>query len=195
MNTLYEDNLQKLITLSEKIIKIYNELYNLEIDHKKNTDKYNKYLSYLNLLIELENEIYPNISNEDIGNFINIIKDADSNLKLSDFSLIINDKNNTYYLKRILNNLRLENNQRLIKQFEKENNNNMINSLILNNLILEDICNSFLFEIESSINKINSKSYQDSLKMIKYILSFLNKSIENKLKNNFNIPNKLYGIY
>ena len=192
MNTLYEDNLQKIIVISEKIIKIYNNLYNLEINNKKETNLYKKYISYLNLLTELESETYSSISENDLSLFVGIIKESDPNIKLNDFSLVINDKYNSYVYKRILNNLRYENNKRLINLFEKEDDELMINSLLLDNLILEDIINAFIFETESSIKKTDNINYKNSFKMIKYLLSYLNKSIENNLKNGFNIPNKLF---
>ena len=192
MSTLYEDDLQKIIVISEKIIKIYNKLYNLEIDNKKETNLYKKNLSYLNLLIELEDEIYSHISEDNLSLFIDIIKESDPNTKLNDFSLLINDKYNSYVYKRILNNLRYENNKRLINLFEKEDNETMINSLLLDNLILEDIINAFIFETELSIKKTDNINYKNSFKMIKYLLSYLNKSTENNLKNGFSIPNKLF---
>ena len=192
MKSLYEDKLQELIILSEKILKIYNKLYNLEINNLKNKDEYKKNIKYLNLLIELEDEIYSNLSDKDISLYIDIIKQSDFNIKLSDFSLIINDIHNSYNLKRILNSLRFEYNKRLIIYLQKENSEEMANSLLLNKFISEDIINSYLFIIENSFSKIKNMEYKTSLKMIKYIFSYLNKKIENKYKNNFIIPSKIY---
>ena len=192
MKSLYEDKLQELIILSEKILKIYNKLYNLEINNLKNKDEYKINIKYLNLLIELEDEIYSNLSDKDISLYIDIIKQADFNIKLSDFSLIINDIHNSYNLKRILNSLRFEYNKRLIIYLQKENNEEMANSLLLNQFISEDIINSYLFLIENSFSKIKNMEYKTSLKMIKYIFSYLNKYIENKYKNNFIISSKIY---
>lgn len=191
MNSIYEDDLEKLITLSEKILKLYNELYTLEIDNKKDSKDYKTKLSYLYLLIEMEDEIYPKLDNSSIEYYINIIKETNSNINLSDLSVIINDKNETLLLKRILNRLRLETRERLITTFQNEYDIYTANSFLLNQLVYEDILNSFLFEIELSFKEIKKEEYLNALKMIKYIVSFLNKHIENKLASNFDISNIL----
>lgn len=191
MESLYKDNLEKLIILSEKILKLYNQLYMLEIDNKKNTNEYKTILSYLYLLIEMEDEIYPKLDNSTIETYINLIKETNSNISLSDLSVIINDKNETLLLKRIINRLRLETKERLITTFQNEDDIYTANSFLLNQLVYEDILNSFLFEIELSFKEIKKEEYLNALKMIKYIVSFLNKHIENKLASNFNIPNIL----
>lgn len=194
MKSIYEDKLQELITLSEKLLKIYDKLYNLEIKNKKDSLEYQKNISYLNLLTELEDEIYPNLSNEDIEMYINLIKETNNNITLSDFNVIINSKNNTYLLKRILNRLRLETKSRLITSFQLNNDSFTANQLLLNQFIYEDILNAFIFETNLFIPHTDIQEYKDALHMIKYIVSFLNKNIENKLKNNFNIPNRYYLI-
>ena len=190
MKSIYEDKLQKLITLSDKLLKIYDRLYNLEISNKKDSLEYKKNISYLYLLTELEDEIYPTLSNEDIEMYINLIKETNNNITLSDFNVIINSKNNTYLLKRILNRLRLETKSRLITEFQHNNDLFTADQLLLNQFIYEDILNVFIFETNLSISNTNKEEYKLALTMIKYIVSFLNKNIENKLKNNFNIPNK-----
>ena len=192
MKSLYEDKFEELITLSNKILKIYDKLYNLEIDKKKNSIEYKKYISYLNLLIELEDEIYIKLNNEDINTYINLIKESNINLSLSDFSVIIDSKNETYLLKRILNRLKLEYKSRLINKFQKNNDINNANQLLLNQFIYEDILNAFLFETNISISKTNIEDYKNALNMIKYIVAFLNKPIENKIKSNFLIYNKCF---
>ena len=194
MKSIYEDKLEELITLSSKILKIYDKLYNLEINNNKENLEYQKNLSYLNLLIEIEDEIYPNITDEDIETYINLIKNTNIKTTLSDFNVIIDSKNETYLLKRILNRLKLETKSRLITKFQLSNNQDKANQLLLNQLIYEDILNAFIFETNLAIFNTNKEEYKLALNMIKYIVSFLNKNIENKLKNNFNIPDKYYLI-
>lgn len=194
MKSIYEDKLEELITLSSKILKIYDKLYNLEINNNKENLEYQKNLSFLNLLIEIEDEIYPNITDEDIETYINLIKNTNIKTTLSDFNVIIDSKNETYLLKRILNRLKLETKSRLITKFQLSNDQDKANQLLLNQLIYEDILNAFIFETNLAIFNTNKEEYKLALNMIKYIVSFLNKNIENKLKNNFNIPDKYYLI-
>ena len=193
MNTLYEDQLVKMITLSEKILKIYNKIYTLEIQNKKDTKEYRKLLFYLNLLSDLEEEIYPDLSIDSINLYINLIKQANPTIEASDFNLIINDKNKLFLLKRIINRLKLESKRRLMSSFKKENKFDLYNSLLCNQFIREDLLKAFLFETETSILKTNNLEYQKALKMIKYIISYLNSSIESTLeKNYFTLPSPFF---
>ena len=56
--------IRSLLNVTKSISKIYDVLYELEINGEKDSAKYTKYLEYLNIALEVENKYYNNMSVE-----------------------------------------------------------------------------------------------------------------------------------
>ena len=186
-NTLeYKLSIEKILMISNKILVIYNNLYNLEINNQKNSLDYNKNINYLDIVLELENNFYQKLNPKLISFYLHFL-DPNRILKnLSDYHLIINDLNQIYPKKRIYNRL-LEIQNNYLK--EKYDDINYKEISLLQRTLKEDINKLFLYYEEKEFN--NNSKFKDTFTMTKYILSYLNKDIENSLKDNFNDFNKL----
>ena len=105
-NTLeYKLSIEKILMISNKILVIYNNLYNLEINNQKNSLDYHRNLNYLDIVLELENNFYQKLNPKLISFYLHFL-DPNRILKnLSDYHLIINDLNQIYPKKRIYNRL------------------------------------------------------------------------------------------
>ena len=186
-NTLeYKLSIEKILMISNKILVIYNNLYNLEINNQKNSLDYHRNLNYLDIVLELENNFYQKLNPKLISFYLHFL-DPNRILKnLSDYHLIINDLNQIYPKKRIYNRL-LEIQNNYLK--EKYDDINYKEISLLQRTLKEDINKLFLYYEEKEFN--NNSNFKDTFTMTKYILSYLNKDIENSLKENFNDFNKL----
>ena len=186
-NTLeYKLSIEKILMISNKILIIYNNLYNLEINNQKNSLDYHRNLNYLDIVLELENNFYQKLNPKLISFYLHFL-DPNRILKnLSDYHLIINDLNQIYPKKRIYNRL-LEIQNNYLK--EKYDDINYKEISLLQRTLKEDINKLFLYYEEKEFN--NNSNFKDTFTMTKYILSYLNKDIENSLKENFNDFNKL----
>ena len=186
-NTLeYKLSIKKILMISNKILVIYNNLYNLEINNQKNSLDYHRNLNYLDIVLELENNFYQKLNPKLISFYLHFL-DPNRILKnLSDYHLIINDLNQIYPKKRIYNRL-LEIQNNYLK--EKYDDINYKEISLLQRTLKEDINKLFLYYEEKEFN--NNSNFKDTFTMTKYILSYLNKDIENSLKENFNDFNKL----
>ena len=187
--------INKIIELDKKILKIYRTLYDLEINNQNKSLDYKTNLNNLNLLIELENELYNQIPIEKIDDYKKYSDRLNSFSKMTDFSIIINDFSDLFLFKRIYNRLNKIEESFLIEEYQNEiDDDDRFDILtIISEEIHNDVLNSFIFETNIYSNKIKNKDYQNSLKLIKYIICFLNINLENKYKNNnFNIDNILY---
>ena len=187
--------INKIIEISKKILKIYNTLYELEVNNKKESDLYNNSLKYLDLLLELEDELYKKIKNNKIDSYI-IYSDRGNLFKdFSDFTLIINDFNDNFVYKRVYNRLINIDKSNLIKNYQENVRNKKEPFFDLNTLLYqvihEDMLNSFVYETNNISQKVDNLDYKNGLIMIKYLVSFLNKNIDKIYKNGFNNNNKL----
>ena len=186
----------KIINITKKIFKLYNILFNLELNNKKNSNSYKQNLKYLDLLIELEDDLYKNITIKDISEYNIYFHKLYLAEKHSNFEIIINDDEELFIYKRISNNLhaiKLSNAINLYQLNDSYIENQFDITTMLTKEINVDMLKAFIYETNKMINKIdNTKNFQDGLIMIKYLVSFLNKDIENKFKSNFLVPNTLY---
>ena len=190
------DLINQIIELTKKIFKIYNTLYELEINNQKDSELYKKNLKYLDVLTDLENELYEKIPSNKLDEYRHYSNRAILFRKFSDFTLIINDFCDLYIFKRIYNRLVIKEISINIKKYQNDEpfEDSMDNYDIANiiyQIIDENVLESFSFETTKLSNNISNDDYKNALLMIKYLVSFLNQDIEKKHKTNFDNDNKL----
>jgi len=188
--------INKIIELTKKIYKIYNTLFELEINNQKESNLYSQNLNYLNMLLELEEELYKKIPINKIDSYLQYSDRANLFKNFSDFTLIINDFHDNYIYKRIYNRLHTIRKSYLIKIYQENTFNKTEPYFDLTNILYqtinEDMLNLFIYETNKLKLRINNTNYQNGFTMIKYIISFLNENIEKEYKNNFTINNKQF---
>ncbi len=202
-------NINNLIKISQQILDLYNELYELELEDKKNTDEYNLAINRLRKRLFEENDIYKKIGNSFVKNtqLLNFLVDNKIDEFESEkfFQELLNFDSTSIILRiihRITQNL-TKNKQHLtdgIKSFFKSNgldDKEPIQSIkiglkVRENIVL-DIINCFLAIVQlQTKNNINQKNI-NNLKKIKYTSSYLYSGIETcMLKNSFEIEQNPY---
>lgn len=104
-----KDKIAGLINVTKSINKIYDVLAYLEKDGQKNTADYNKHLSYLNMAIEAEEEIYNDLREDKdkcIEIFYYLYETNPDSMILSEFERIVQSNYEELYLHRIFNRLK-----------------------------------------------------------------------------------------
>jgi len=177
----------KIMELTKKIFNLYNTLYELEVNRQNDSNLYKKNLEYLNLLIEMEDELYKKIPLSRIREYMSYINHNKHLDKFSDFTIIINDYTNMFISKRIYNKLNKLKTSYLIKRYQKSELD------IEPNYDINTMLNSFIFETnEMRQNMKDNPDFQNGLMSIKYLMSFFNKNIENNLKKDFKLDDTLF---
>ena len=188
MNQFDKELVNKLFELSKKTLKIYYTLYTLEITNQKDSEIYKKNLNYLDMLIEMENELYQKVPIEKINTYLKYSDRLNNLANVTDFTIILNEFTDLYFVKRVFNRLKEIKRLSQIEQYQEEDKGkDMI--LFSYRSIYEDMLKTFLFEIEKAKN--SNDNYKNDLTMIKYIVSYLDLHIEKRLKDNFNIEDSL----
>ena len=186
--------IEKIINITKHIDTLYTELYQLEINNKKDTVEYKEILDNLNSFIKLEEKTYKSIN---ITSFIceeftiyilmNYLDPSFfSKYYRKDIETIMNqDYSNRIYI-RILN--QMHNN--ITNLNNKSNIDNQI-SQIYN----RDLLALYLFFLEEIKNIEPLSMFKESFINQKYNISFINKAIESEMfYNNFIIPDTYYSI-
>lgn len=194
LNSQDKELLHKLSEISKKILKIYNNLYYLEINNQKNSLEYEQNLEYLDICLELEQELYKKVNKEKIYDYIKHTDDTNLFETFSDYDTLLNDFCDLYFLKRVynkLNNLALENLVELYQNSDIEKNDypSFDVSIFITNQIHDDIENLLIY-LTTNLSKEN-KVYEQELIKIKYMISYFNPRIENNIKNSFENQNQV----
>lgn len=196
-------NINNLIKITKKIYLLYQRLYKLDIEDKKDTKEYKNIINQISSLKEEENKLY-NLDFSKYEEYLSFISDKlSSNVNIKTIENIINLDYNNLHFQRILITLfnkmithkdagkelipkELTEMKELIKDI---NIPKLFNgSMILQDSIKEDILYTFLFFFEEEINYKSNKYLKNKLLKIKYHTSFINQNIEKEmLKNNFNL--------
>lgn len=210
------DWLKKIINISISIKNLYDNLIKLEVLGNKNTDEYLKYLNYLDIGIEIEDKIYKeanlNFSKSDaLAGFLNgflVEKNLNKNVLARD--LDINNKNILpkdldIVLMRIISVL-VYNCISDYQSIQKMSNNDLkelketfgIKNLVglsiysgieLKKSLDKDSNMGFLTFLQEFIKDNNYSSFKEDLIEYKYYNIFMNKNVENYIKeNHFEIP-------
>lgn len=197
--------LKKLLKITKKIKLKYNELYNLELSSKKDSEEYNKLLKSLKYYIQMEDKLY-----EIIGTDINrlflfydyLCPNGDNDYEEEIEILKNSDENNIFKERIACKILELilgysfdeEKDEIDLEDDEKEQYDQEYKEYALIELsVQEDISNSILVMIEKYAKNEKYDFALDMLIKFKYNFLFMYKNIENTaLKNNLDINIDLY---
>lgn len=176
---------ESIVRTTYYIDNIYNRLYQLEVDGKKDTDEYNKMLNYLNTFLDIEKEEYQkaNLYIDKCLAYMNIILMSNENLevKKSIFEYVVDQKYEDRIKYRIINKLTvfLSSNTAMVMQELKETDFDVVNiAMQSDNANEKDILKLFVTILESFINDPKFNSNKNKLISSKYNCAFIKSSIE-----------------
>ncbi len=182
----------QIIEISKKIFKIYSNLIKLEQNKLKESQEYQKNLKYLEILKEIENELYKKINLDKLNYYLNYV---DPNLfgTISNFDLLITDFMDLYPNRRVYNRLSNIQINWLIKDLQenKIDENNEDQDIMLSVAIEEDFNKLFLYFLNWFINNDIYKIYQNDLIRRKYLMQYLISNLEDDFLSKKTM-NKLY---
>lgn len=216
-NTMSEKDLQelnKLITISNYIKKIYKRLVLLETSGRKNTAKYQKLIEHLNEMVYLEDKLYDEL-NFDL-NKSNCWACYIKNNKLTGIrveDMLINGNTDyityerIYYTMQCIRNLRMNSLEDLSNfginyeqvSFGKNKSIDKLDQLVamtskLSNAYLEDYYTATLMFLEECIQKEMNDDIKKELIERKYYIIYFYRSIERMMLNsNFEFPKPIYS--
>lgn len=209
------NQIELLIKTTTFIDKLYNKLYELEINGNKETEEYIETIKCLNKNICYENAIYDDLTYENcIAYFKYIYSTEITNTFLSDRDSLLEQNYSNRIIRRILSTLNfkiLSNPVHLqeiledkiknyVSDLDDENANSIIErsanvSIQIKNSLDKDLLNMYLSILEDFINNNNYQIFKNKLINSKYNLSFTNKETEkNLVNNNFTIPKEIYIV-
>lgn len=197
----YRD-ISDLILISNKIKKIYDELYNIEIYKNKDSEEYYNKLCKLKDVIDIENGIYKKIGDNNHKNLTilgYLLKDKIDIKELIEEFLIFSSNP---IMSRILNHFirNIVKDKDIIPEFlsiffqDYQIAKNEITNSILSSYEFKDSLNSDLINcLLAIIEKEKNIEITDKLKEVKYLVSYLYPDLESCLvKNNFEIEKNPY---
>lgn len=174
-------NANRIIEVSNSILTIYNELFNAKI--KNNIEKYNEYLAYLRISIEVEKNIYDDIKedNDNYEYFLNTVylEIQNKNYQEQDIESIITRIENHLIYKTYSNPIYIDS-----EDIDENLEHNTAK-------IYYRVNNQYKLTLFNELNQeiINEKDQfiKDELTYSKFNIIYTNKDIEIKLLNNFEI--------
>lgn len=206
--------IEEFLKAATRINEIYNKLYHLEINGKKDSEEYNKLLKMLKEAINIENNIYinDNLTLQKCIKMIELLASAPNSTKISNINCIIEQNDSDIIVRRVINiltNKTLTNKnyaQNLIpkEMFEQLKNlgipieskqayKNLNNDTKVQVAINNDITIVFLSILEDTITFKKYETYRNKLLKAKYDTVFTLKDIEEQIiENKFTIPTTVY---
>lgn len=208
-NVVVEDYvlIESFIKISYAIEGLYHKLYMLEIKNLKESNEYKRYLGYLEMSLEYEDELYKEtkLNVFKCRDLINLIINRYINKKMvNDLESVLSRKYENAYLRRVINKLNTIMKNDYSGMQELLINDEFIISdsvdfdyIFLENMINDNLMNCYVERIilllqekidETSDIKVINKLIRD-----KYYTSFIFPNCEKKLvKDSFNIEDKIY---
>ena len=202
-NNIFVENYvlaESLIKISYAIESLYHKLYKMEINGQRGSKEYKKYLDYLDMSLDYEEELYQDSKlNAMICRDLIylIIKKYMNGKVLSDFESIIERKYENAYLRRVINKLTkiMDNDYSGMHElmmndiFEIKENGDIdytyFNKMICNNL-MNDFVDRILLILQEKIDETNDIKLKSKLIRDKYFISFIFSNQEKGLvKNEF----------
>lgn len=201
--------LKKLLKVTKNIKLIYNDLYNLEVNNKKNSEEYRELVKTLKYHIKKEEEYYALISNkiESMYSYMDCLFPNGYNEFEEEIEFLKYDKESDILRMRLSNKIiELINNYSFEDDFydiEEELNGageELIDyekeyqkDVLIENTIKDDIYSSILVMLNKYINNDKYSFAFNKLIKFKYNYSYMHKNVEKSmLDNNFEIDNDLY---
>lgn len=203
--------MEELLKIEDSISSLYQKMYKLELEHKKETLEYQTLLDYLAIALEVEERKYNDLFTDgnEILDFV-ISFDSKKGIGLEE---IIQDKTDNKVLIRIYNTLTdsvITNNKSVRKILFEDTKEKyakleeMLIKLFTTEMQFQLALNKdgymlFLALLEIYLNNPDYAEYREDLLKVKYNIIFLNKNIEHSfLDNDFTMPkpdlsSKLYA--
>jgi hypothetical protein len=192
-----DEELNNVLSITKSINKLYKELFQLEMENKKDTKEYEQKLHYLSLARDIEDKKYKQLNfnekkKEQWGCYITKYC-IDENFLTNYESVIVQNHDSKEY-RRILCHL-----TNRFLYYDESLNTGIIDKLKLKNFSMNQINNIVSYLNESLeidyirgylyyLNSLNhKKEYQSLYKYFirsKYYLSFVNSNIEREMINN-----------
>lgn len=195
--------INRLLENSKAIGILYDKLYELEINGKKDTSEYKKQIEFLKISIELEDRLYKkyNFSTEKKLVIIKyLIGYKFSKDYIEDEDSIMNQEYDEFFIRRVIRNLLgqvTQTNEGFKELYLDENDERNMDYLMRSVKVLkeldEDMYNSYLLFLQENIDNEAYKCYKNDFIKAKYKLIFIYDKLENKMiNNNFAISKDLY---
>ncbi len=203
--------MEELVKIEDSISSLYQKMYELELEHKKETLEYQTLLDYLVIALDVEERKYNDLFTD--GNeALDFVVSFDSKKGIG-LEEIIKDKTDNKVLIRIYNTLTdsvITNNKSVRKILFEDTEENyakleeMLIKLFTTEMQFQLALNKdgymlFLALLEIYLNNPDYAEYREDLLKVKYNIIFLNKNIEHSfLDNDFTMPkpdlsSKLYA--
>lgn len=201
--------LKKLLKVTKNIKLVYNDLYNLEVNNKKNSDEYRELVKTLKYHIKKEEEYYSLISDkiESMYSYMDCLFPNGCNEFEEEIEFLKYDKESDILRMRLSNKINelinnysfeddfydseeeLNDNEEELIDYEKEYQK----GVLIENTIKDDIYSSILVILNKYINNDKYSFVVNKLIKFKYNYSYMHKNAEKSmLDNNFEINNDLY---
>ena len=203
--------MEELVKIEDSISSLYQKMYELELEHKKETLEYQTLLDYLVIALDVEERKYNDLFTD--GNeALDFVVSFDSKKGIG-LEEIIKGKTDNKVLIRIYNTLTdsvITNNKSVRKILFEDTEENyakleeMLIKLFTTEMQFQLALNKdgymlFLALLEIYLNNPDYAEYREDLLKVKYNIIFLNKNIEHSfLDNDFTMPkpdlsSKLYA--
>lgn len=191
---------EKLITYSKDISSLYNRLYLLDINEKKDSKEYNDIISLIMFMKQKENEVYESIPFDELLNYKNyfhyLCEESPSFVKIKNKVLFENEDTNL--LTRIINFItyRIEfyinaRNNNFLNNFEEKDKKDaarLLIDMLKKDTFNEDLSVYSFISLDELLSITNDKKIINEFKKMKYYYSYELLQIETiSLPNSFNI--------
>ena len=182
LNTDDLNLLNKLFDISKKIFKIYNH----EVFFKDNLN-----LKYLDICFEIENELYKEIKDNKLYDYIKYLDQNNSFKTFTDYDLLLDNFTDLFIFKRVYNHLNNISTNKIIKTYQEANikKNDYPSfdvSMFITNQVHDDIERLLSYFLYKSSKNIKNIKFKDELLKLSYLIYYLNPRIENEFKNSNN---------
>ena len=208
--------LKNIMKNNESIDAIYKKLCELEINGQKDSDEYKKYIDYLKIALEVENNIYATgkINFYNGSALVNyIIGERMPDDFLNDRESIIAKDYNNRVIRRVLKNLIgiVASDYETVKKYmiptqlvefmkyigmedaDQSVSNALYSSVQMKDALDQDISNGFLTILRELTNSSKYAEYKNELIASKYHIAFIEPNTETLLLNNsFELPDGFY---
>ena len=199
------EQLEAILRNNRNIENIYQKLYTLELENKKDTAEYSKLLEYLRIVIEVEDSLYKkaNLTIEKTLSWLKFLNNAKNLnntilIRITNYlyqNLIKNYKELTKLPNKEIKNI-LDMSGITLTSNNNENKEEICKCIFIKETIMQDILYIFLSFLEEHINDQKEKIFRNELLVTKYNAIFINKNMETyPLKHNFELPDNPYIIF
>ncbi len=195
------DQINDLINVTMIVSRLYDDLCNLEIEGKKDTEQYSKFFNCLDVALNTEKNQYDkcNLTFPKTVSIINyLLFEKFRSRAQNDIEYVVNLDYKEKVLKRILNMLvsiiaPTKSNIKEILTTTDSKLNAFYSAIEIDKALEKDILNNYIYILSEKSLKENSLSIKKNLIVSKYLVAFINQDIErNLISSNFESLDTMY---